>query len=48
MDVKGVFDHVLKWQLISRIFKLGVDRDLVLCTKSFLTNWKVQVIIDRY
>ena len=29
MDVKGVFDHVWKGQLLTRIIKLRVDGDLV-------------------
>ena len=46
IDVKGAFDHVSKRQLISRMVELGVDGDLVLWTKSFLTDRKFQLIID--
>ena len=48
MDVKGAFDHVSKRQLISCMVELGADGDLVLWTKSFLTDRKVQLIIDGY
>ena len=48
MDVKGAFDHVSKGQLFTRMIELGVDGDLVTWTGSFLTNRKVQLVIDRH
>ena len=48
MDVKRAFDHVSKGQLIARIIKIGVDEDLIKWTKSFLTNRKVQLVIDGH
>lgn len=29
MDVKKAFDHILKGQLIVKISKIGVDKDLI-------------------
>lgn len=48
MDVKGAFNHVSKGQLIARMMKMGVDRDLIKWTKSFLTDCKVQLVIDGH
>ena len=48
MDVKGAFDHVSKAQLLSHMINLGIDRDLVGRTGSFLTNRKVQLVIDGH
>ncbi len=46
MDVKGAFDHVSKVQLLSRMLELGIDGDLLTWTDSFLTDRKVQLVID--
>ena len=48
MDVKGAFDHVSKGQLIARMVELGIDGDSVLWTRSFLTDRKVQLVIDGH
>ena len=48
MDVKGAFDHVSKGQLIMRMIQLGIDGDLVTWTGSFLTDRKVQLVIDGH
>ena len=48
VDVKGVFDHVSKTQLIARTLELEVDGNLVCGTKSFLTNRKLQLVIDGH
>ena len=48
MDVKGAFDHVSKGQLIARMVELGIDGDLVLWTRSFLTDRKFQLVIDGH
>ena len=48
MDVKGAFDHVSKAQLLRHIINLGIDGDLVGWTRSFLTNQKVQLVIDGH
>ena len=48
MDVKGAFDHVSKGQLLIRMTELRVDGDLVTWTGSFLTNRKVQLVIDGH
>ena len=48
MDVKGAFDHVSRSQLLKRMIDLGIDGDLVAWTKSFLTDRKIQLVIDGY
>ena len=48
MDVKGAFDHVSKSQLLRRMVGLGIDGDLVSWTRSFLTDRKIQLTIDRH
>ena len=48
MDVKGAFDHVSKIQLLTRMTRLGIDGDLVRWTSSFLTNRKIQLVIDGH
>lgn len=47
MDVKGAFDHVNPGRLVSRMGELGLDGDLIRWTQSFLTDRKVQLIIDN-
>ncbi len=48
MDVKGAFDHISKGQLLTRMIELGVNGDLVFWTDSFLTDRKVQLVINRH
>lgn len=48
MDVKGVFDHVSKTQLIAQMFELEIDGDLIRCRRSFLTDRKLQLVIDGH
>lgn len=48
MDIKGAFDHVSRCQLLKRIIELGIDGDLVAWTRSFLTNRKIQIVIDGH
>ena len=48
MDVKGAFDHVSKAQLVARMIELGIGGDLISWTSSFLTDQKVQLVIDGY
>lgn len=48
MDVKGAFDHVSKTQLVARMLELEIDGDLICWKKSFLTNRKIQHVIDGY
>ncbi len=48
MDVKGAFDHVSRSQLLKCMIDLGIDGDLVAWTKSFLTDRKIQLVIDGY
>lgn len=48
IDIKKVFNYILKKQLITQIIKLEVDGNLMKQTKSFLTNQTVQLVIDGY
>ena len=48
MDVKGAFDHVSQTKLVERIIELGIDGDLIRWTQSFLTDRKVQLVIDGH
>lgn len=48
MDVKGAFNHVSRSQLLRRIIELGINGVLVAWTRSFLTDRKIQIIIDGH
>lgn len=48
MDVKGAFDHVSKVELLRKMLDLGIDGDLIKWTKSFLSDRKVQLVIDGH
>ena len=48
IDVKEAFDHVSKDQLPTRMIELGIDSDLVTWIGFFLTNRKIQLVIDKY
>ncbi len=48
IDIKGAFNHVSKEQLLTRMIELRIDEDLVTWTSSFLTNRKIQLVIDGH
>ena len=48
MNVKGAFDRVSKTKLVERMMEQGVDGDLIRWTQSFLTERKVQLVIDGH
>ncbi len=48
MDVKGAFDHVSKGKLLTQMIEFRVDGDLVTWTGSFLTDRKIQLVIDGH
>ena len=48
MNVKGAFGHISKGQLLTRMIELGTDGDLVTWTGSFLTDRRVQLVIDGH
>ena len=48
MDVKGAFDYVSKTRLVGRMMELGIDGDIIRWTKSFLTDRRVQLVIDGH
>lgn len=47
IDIKEVFDNILKEQLFHQIIKLGVDNELIAWISSFLLDSKVQLVIKR-
>lgn len=48
MDVKKAFDYISIVQLFIQIFQLGFENNLVSWTSFFLTNQRVQLVIDGY
>lgn len=48
MDIKGGFDHVLKRQLFKQIIEVSIYRNLIVQANFFLTNQKIQIIIEGY
>lgn len=46
IDVKSAFDYVSRGQFLTQMIELRSDKDLVTWTKSFLTNRKVQLVIN--
>lgn len=48
IDVKGAFDHVDPVRLAQRMRELEVDEDLIRWVQSFLTDRRVQLIIDGH
>lgn len=48
MEIKGASDHISKCELLTRMIDLGIDTDVVTWTKSFLTDGKIQLVIDGY
>ena len=48
MDVKDALDHVSKTQLVAQMLELEIDGDLICWTRSFLTDRKIQLVIDGH
>lgn len=48
MDVKRTFDNISKKQLLNQIIELESDGDLVTYISSFLSDRKIQLVIDRH
>ena len=48
MDIQGSFNHVARNQLISGMVELDINGDLIWWTPSFLTDRKIQLIIDGH
>lgn len=48
MDVKDAFDYISKSQFLIRKIDLSINTDLMIQTKSFFTNRKIQLVINRY
>lgn len=47
LDVKkGAYDYAVRNQLISRMLDLEIDGDLIWWTRLFLTERKLQLVID--
>lgn len=47
-DVKRMFDHVSKTSLIISMINLGIDEDLISYANPFLTDQKIQFVIDGH
>lgn len=47
-DVKGAFDYISRLKLAQRMRKLEINNDLIGLTQLFLTNRKVEIVIDGY
>lgn len=48
MDVKKAFNHISKTKLVARMLELKIDEDLICWTRLFLTNQKLQFVIDGH
>ena len=48
MDVKGAFDYVSRNHLLRHMKKMGVDGSLISWIASFLTDRRLQLIIDGH
>ena len=48
MDIKGAFDYVSRLKFAQRIRQLRIDNDLIGWTQSFLTDRKVEIVIDGH
>ena len=48
LDVKGAYDYVARKQLLKRMFELDIPSDIIRWTNSFLTERRVQLVIDGY
>lgn len=48
MDIKGAFDHVCRNCLLRSMDDMGVDRDLMRWTVSFMSDRSVGLVIDSY
>ena len=48
MDVKGAFDYIFQIKFTQQIRQLGEDNDLIGWTQFFLTDKKVEIVIDGH
>ncbi|EED15961.1 reverse transcriptase, putative [Talaromyces stipitatus ATCC 10500] len=48
MDIKKAFDHVILAKLIEVLREAGVDGDLIRWVVSFLSDWRVTLVIDGH
>lgn len=48
MNVKEVFNHISKNRLVERMMDMEIDRDLIKWTRLFLTDQKIQLVIDGH
>ncbi len=48
LDIKGAYPNICRKRLIQRMVDLGIPGDIVRWTNSFLTDRKVQLVIDGY
>lgn len=48
IDIKSAFDYVSRLKLAQQMRQLGVNNDLIRWTQFFLTDRKVEIVIDRH
>ena len=48
MDIKRAFDYVSGLKPAQQMRQLGIDNDLIFLIQSFLTNTKVEIVIDGH
>jgi hypothetical protein len=48
LDVKGAYPNVIRQQLIKRLVELGIPGDIIRWVNSFLTDRKIQLVINSY
>lgn len=48
MDVKKEYNYISKRQLLARVIKLEIDGNLIRWTNFFMTNRKVQLVINGH
>lgn len=48
IDVKQAFDHISKSQLLECMIDFGIDENLVVWMKFFLSHRNIQSVINEY
>lgn len=48
IDIKTIFNHVSKSQLVAQILELLIGKDLIWWTKSFFINKKLLLVINGH
>src|SRR4030095_9555736 len=48
LDIRGAYPNICRKRLIKRMVELGIPGDIIRWTNSFLTDRRVQLVIDGY